>query len=116
MGIQSADDAAIDTELYRVYRDLNSPDAEHFGPEAFGYPTEMVPRELWAEAIRAYMADPNYIKSVAPKTAARIRAAVNANPHLAPIIQFNAGGVPFGIPAPPDAGGSSHPVRPGEVI
>ena len=43
-GIQSADDPAIEAELYRVYRDLNSPDAEHFGPEAFGYPTEMVPK------------------------------------------------------------------------
>jgi hypothetical protein len=31
-----------------------------------------------AEAIRAYMADPNYLKTVAPKTAAAIRAAVNA--------------------------------------
>jgi hypothetical protein len=76
----------------------------------------MVPRDLWAEAIRASMTDPNYLKSVAPKTAARIRAAVNANPQLAPIIQFNADSVPFGVPAPADAGGGSQPVRPGEVI
>ena len=52
-GIQSADDAAVEAQLYGVYRDLNSPDAQHFGPEDFGYSTEMVPKELWAEAIRA---------------------------------------------------------------
>ena len=39
-----------------------------------------ISREYVAEAIRAYMADPNYIKTVAPKTAARIREFVNSNP------------------------------------
>jgi hypothetical protein len=43
-----------------------------------------------AEAIRAYMADPNYLKTVAPKTAAAIRKAVNAHPFLSKVIQFNA--------------------------
>jgi hypothetical protein len=47
-----------------------------------------------AEAIRAYLADPNYLKTVAPKTAAAIPAAVNSNPRLARAIQFNA--VPAG--------------------
>jgi hypothetical protein len=42
------------------------------------------------EAIRAYLADPNYLKTVAPKTAARIREAVNTHPTLSKIIQFNA--------------------------
>jgi hypothetical protein len=42
-----------------------------------------------AEAIRAYLADPNYIKTVAPKTAAAIREAVNSNPRLSKILQFN---------------------------
>jgi hypothetical protein len=42
-----------------------------------------------AEAIRAYMADPNYLETVAPRTAARIRAAVNSNQRVAPFIQFN---------------------------
>ena len=36
------------------------------------------------------MQDPNYLKSVAPKTAARIRAYVNANPRLKDIIQIAA--------------------------
>lgn len=35
------------------------------------------------------MADPNYIKTLAPKTAARIREFVNNNPRLNKIIQFN---------------------------
>ena len=49
-----------------------------------------------AEALRAYMTDPNYIKTVAPKTAMRIRDAVNNNKQLRDIIQFNSvlGGVP----------------------
>lgn len=46
-------------------------------------------RELMAEAIRAYLVDPNYIKTVAPELAGAIRDAVNSNPILAPIIQFN---------------------------
>jgi hypothetical protein len=49
-----------------------------------------VPREFMAEAIRAYFSDPNYIKTVAPKAAAAIRAAVNNHPTLSKIIQFNA--------------------------
>jgi len=42
-----------------------------------------------AEAIRAYLADPNYMKTRAPQTAARIREWVNSNPLLNRYIQFN---------------------------
>lgn len=49
-----------------------------------------VKRELMAEAIHAYRVDPNYVKTIAPKTAAAIRAAVNPNPLLNPHIQFNS--------------------------
>ena len=35
------------------------------------------------------MADPSYLKTVAPKTAAAIREAVNSHPILSKIIQFN---------------------------
>jgi hypothetical protein len=59
-------------------------------PQHLGYRAEEVPREFMAEAIRAYMADPNYLKTVAPEAAAAIRAAVNANPKLRDVIQFNA--------------------------
>jgi hypothetical protein len=43
-----------------------------------------------ATAISAYLGFPNYLKTVAPKTAAAIRDAVNAHPVLSKIIQFNA--------------------------
>jgi hypothetical protein len=60
-----------------------------FTPQVLGYKGEEISREYMVEAIRAYMADPNYLKTVAPKTAAAIRAAVNAHPALSKIVQFN---------------------------
>lgn len=88
-------------ELGGVYNTLNNPNRARDGsgaadwgkparPEDFGYRGDSVPAELTAEAVRAYMADPNYMKTVAPKTAARIREFVNSNPRLSGIIQFNA--------------------------
>ena len=50
--------------------------------------------EYIAEAIRTYMIDPNYIKSVASDTAARIREYVNSNPRLNKMLQFNSIGLP----------------------
>ncbi len=87
-------------ELERVYNTLNNPrrlraeaapGGRPFLPQDLGYEGQ---RAIWheyvAEAIRAYMADPNYLKSVAPRTAAAIRAAVNPNPILRKFIQFNS--------------------------
>jgi hypothetical protein len=48
------------------------------------------PAELMAEAIRAYMRNPNWMKSAAPATARNIRKAVNRDPFLSRIIQFNS--------------------------
>lgn len=59
-------------------------------PKHWGYKGDDVPREYMAEAIRAYMVDPNYIKTVAPKTAAKIREFVNGNEKLRDVVQFNA--------------------------
>lgn len=91
--------AGLNEELRAVYNTLNnpsqSPRAKPMGPENFKYKGADVQRELVAEAIRAYMTDPNYLKTVAPKTAAAIRKAVNSNPRLNKIIQFNMGGVPM---------------------
>ncbi|MGD9476970.1 hypothetical protein [Shinella sp. G-2] len=89
----------LDDELRLIYNDLNNPQShgKRFGPEQHPYKKGEVPGELMAEAIRAYMTDPNYIKSVAPKTAARIRHHVNSNPNLNKMIQFNAGGLPVGL-------------------
>ena len=85
--------AGLNTELRQVYNTLTTGRERTrnlTGPQHLGYRSDDVPRELMAEAIRAYMADPNYLKTVAPRTAAAIRAAVNSNPRLAPFIQFNS--------------------------
>jgi hypothetical protein len=93
----------LSDELKSVYNSLNNPNRTRAGldaaptatpmtPQRHGYDKEEVPREYMVEAIRAYMADPNYLKTVAPKTAAVIRAKVNAHPTLSKIIQFNAVG------------------------
>lgn len=60
------------------------------GPEELGYRGDKVARELVAEAIRAYLTNPNYLKTVAPAVAARIRKYVNENPKLKDFIQFNS--------------------------
>lgn len=96
----------LNKELKPAYNSLNNPNRRYLGngvygddaapwakpvtPETFRYRGDDVGREYLAEAIRAYMADPNYLKTVAPETAARIRNYVNANPRLASVIQFNA--------------------------
>jgi hypothetical protein len=42
------------------------------------------------EAVRTYVVNPNWIKTMAPRTAARIREWVNTHPELSKIIQFNS--------------------------
>lgn len=87
-------------ELKGVYNTLGNPNRAAGGlesapwgkpwtPKASGYSGEEVPRELIAESIRAYMTNPNYLKTVAPNVAARIRQFVNSHPQLSKIIQFN---------------------------
>jgi hypothetical protein len=89
----------IEKELKAVYEDLNTGTYFKRGrgatPKGQGYSDSKAGAEMIAEAIRAYLADPNYLKTVAPKTAARIREAVNSNQNLKNVIQFNslAGGV-----------------------
>jgi hypothetical protein len=96
-------------ESRRVYDTLNNPNRSRDGTEAaswgprhcpqdFGYKGKDISRELMAEAIRAYMADPNYMKATAPDTATLIRKYVNSHPRLSQTIQFNslAGGLGLG--------------------
>lgn len=59
-------------------------------PKHQGYSATEAPREQMAEALRQYMGAPDTMKAMAPKTAARIRAAVNSHPELSKLIQFNA--------------------------
>jgi len=79
-------------ELSFVYSDLRSrgKGGQLMQPENFGYPPKLVNSELVAEGFRAYMTDPNYFKTEAPKAAARFRAAVNANSYLQHAIQLNS--------------------------
>jgi len=84
-------------EAAMVYSDLNSTRYVPKGkigatPESQKYAPSEWDSERMAEAIRAYLQDPNYIKTVAPKLAARIREYVNANPNLNKVIQFNSMG------------------------
>lgn len=84
----------IKKELRSVYEPLNTPGnfkpGKGLQPKDFGYPAKEVDAEYMAEAIRAYMRDPNWIKTVAPNTAKRIREYVNSNPKLNQVVHFNA--------------------------
>ena len=85
--------AGLSRELGQVYSTLLTGQERTRNltyPRHVGYSDEAAPRELMAEAIRAYMTDPNYLKTVAPKTAETIRRAVNRHPRLSKIIQFNS--------------------------
>ena len=80
-------------ELRRVYATLRyraSKDGPKLQPEHFGYRGDEVNPELVAEGLRAYMTNPNYFKTVAPRAAATIRKAVNESPSLKDAIQFNS--------------------------
>lgn len=83
----------------QVYHDLNdsstragkpTPQRYQTRPKDRKYKGDDIRAENMAEAIRAYMADPNYVKTVAPNTAKRIREYVNDNPRLNGTIQFNS--------------------------
>jgi hypothetical protein len=80
----------LEEELKRVSRDLQAPN----GNDSPRSRIEMV-----AEAVRAYLVSPAYLKTVAPKLAAAIREAVNSHPELSRSIQFNAltAGAAFGL-------------------
>jgi hypothetical protein len=93
------DQTDIKNDLQRIYHNLNdgsgrrlqndTPRRLQTTPDSRGYSREKAPRELMAEAIRAYLADPNYIKEIAPKVAERIRE-VNDHPEIKKFVQFNA--------------------------
>jgi len=92
----------IEDELRSLYNTINNrrrtPDGSDAAsgspavtPETFGYRDPYYARhEYIAEAIRAYMTDPNFVKTAAPNVAAAIRRAVNTNPRLNRTIQFNS--------------------------
>jgi hypothetical protein len=60
-------------------------------PQDHGYTKpDDINAELMAEGVRAYLTNPNYLKTRYPELAARIREYVNENPRLSPHIQLNA--------------------------
>ncbi|HKV00430.1 MAG TPA: hypothetical protein VJR58_34335 [Vineibacter sp.] len=86
-------------DLRRIYNDLNTspqdwrmqrsardgvPVKQRYwtSPESQGYSAKDVSDELWAEAIRAYMTDPNYLKATSRKVAAPVR---QSQPHDQPL-------------------------------
>jgi hypothetical protein len=92
----------LNAELRQVYNTLNTGReraTQLTGPQHLGYSDEEVPGEFMVDAIRAYMINPNYIKTVAPKTAACIREYVNSNPKLNRTIRFNSIASPLAIGA-----------------
>ncbi|MCC3859870.1 hypothetical protein [Pseudemcibacter aquimaris] len=108
--------AGIENNLRSVYHTMNTGrenSTNQFGPQHFGYGDEDIPRELMAESIRAYMADPNYIKTVAPEVAKRIRKHVNQNPDINKTIQFNSTGAGIGLGA---TGLSDHQSKSPETL
>jgi hypothetical protein len=86
-------------ELRDVYSDLrggSKKGAPRRQPEDYDYDVNDINMELVAEGLRAYMSNPNYLKTVAPKAAAKFRAAVNESPLLKKVIQLNSLG-PIGL-------------------
>lgn len=85
----------IVNSLRKLYSDANSSLAVKDGkigatPEMMGYSGQKADDELMAESLRMYMRDPNYMKSLYPDIAKRIRENVNQNQNLKDIIQFNS--------------------------
>lgn len=83
-GLQRELDRVYNAGISGVHRARNLT-----GPQHVGYKGDDIPRELMAEAIRAYMTNPTYMKTEARKTAAAIRKAANRDPMVNRIIQFN---------------------------
>jgi len=80
------------------YQKTKSGNLKLWTPEHAGYKKSDVEREYIAEAIRAYMSDPNAMKTDYPKTAAFLRKKINNDPNVRDIIQFNmGGGLPLGL-------------------
>jgi hypothetical protein len=84
------DNALVNQQLYRVYRDRMAPWREHFGPTDSRYTGVEAPAELWAEGRNAYLTNPNYMKTVAPDAAKVIRESWNSHPVFSRFLQFNA--------------------------
>jgi hypothetical protein len=108
-------------EMRRVYNELGNPkriegrpdkDARPFTPADRGYSADEAPWEYLTEAVRGYLAEPGWLKSVAPDTAKTLRQI--ARDHfsfrkflhlngLAPMMLGGAGAASIGAAAPRNA-------------
>jgi len=94
-------------EMRALYNTMNNPNRTpddrdalpgwDVTPELYGYSPKTgrnginkVEEEYYAEAFRAYMMNPNFVKTVAPNMASAFRRAVNSHPRLRRVIQFNS--------------------------
>ena len=80
-------------DLSRVYSTLQSGKEGRsplMTPRERGYPESEALDELFAEGIRAYLTNPNYMKTVAPDASAFFRAHLNAHPVISQVLQLNA--------------------------
>jgi hypothetical protein len=107
--------SSLNRQLRKVYNDLNNPNPispgkkpEIWSPEQAGYLPHEVDGELRAEALRAYMQNPNYLKSAAPDVAKAIRNTINSDPQISKYLQFNSGA---GIAAGGAAAASYNPTQ-----
>lgn len=84
--------AGLHDEMAQVYNTAMNPEPSQamVTPADYGYVAAVAPRDMMAEAVRAYMTDPNYLKTVAPRTADAIRNRVNLHPVLSRHVQFNS--------------------------
>lgn len=82
----------IDKELDRNYSTLTTGDENRRKlslPHLRSYQGDDIRAEKVAEAFRAALTNPNYLKTVAPKTYETLRRWIKDNPELARIVQLN---------------------------
>lgn len=87
------DTKGLSASLREIYNSGNNPNSyqkKTIDPKVYGYTSEEAPREMIAESLRAYLTNPNYIKSVAPDLAAKLRKIVNTHPKLSKVVQLNS--------------------------
>jgi hypothetical protein len=86
-------------ELEPMYHELNTGEQlrrgetqnrDLAGPVDRGYQEADTASELWAEGFRAYLLNPNYIKTVENLAARLLRAAANGRTALNPVIMLNS--------------------------
>ena len=98
-------DALARRDPLRAEKAASVPEGQFVRPERFNYAPHKAGEEMVVEGVRAYLANPNWFKTVAPNLAAEIRGRANADPFVSRAIQFNSAGDPVAAAAISAAGG-----------